>query len=49
MHKIQNGSKGDSNPGSLDGEFGILSLSYNSPHVGRNINEYVISELVPCG
>ena len=28
MTKLRNGSKGDSNPGSLDGESGILPLSH---------------------
>ena len=33
MPKLRNGSKGDSNPGSPDCEFGILPLSYRAPHV----------------
>ena len=32
MPKLRNGSKGDSNPGSLDCESGILPLSYRAPH-----------------
>ena len=31
MPKLGNGSKGDSNPGSLDCESGILPLSYRAP------------------
>ena len=33
MAKLRNGSKGDSNPGSLDCESGILPLSYRAPQV----------------
>ena len=33
MPNLRNGSKGDSNPGSLDCESGILPLSYRAPHV----------------
>ena len=33
MPKLRNGSKGDSNPGSLDCASGILSLSYRAPVV----------------
>ena len=32
MPNLQNGSKGDSNPGSLDCESGILPLSYGAPY-----------------
>ena len=32
MAKLRHGSKGDSNPGSLDCESGILPLSYCAPH-----------------
>ena len=32
MHKLRNGSKGDSNPGSLDCESGILPLSYRAQY-----------------
>ena len=33
MPKLRNGNKeGDSNPGSLDCESGILPLSYHAPH-----------------
>ena len=31
MPKLRNGSKGDSNPGFLDCESGILPLSYRAP------------------
>ena len=31
MPNLRNGSKGDSNPGSLDCESGILPLSYHAP------------------
>ena len=31
MPKLRNGSKGDSNPGSLDCESDILPLSYRAP------------------
>ena len=34
MPKIRNGSKGDSNPGSLDCESSILPLSYGVPPGG---------------
>ena len=44
MPNLRNGSKGDSNPGSLDCESGILPLSHRAPHdVARAIavcNEY---------
>ena len=33
MSKLRNGSKGDSNPGSLDCESGILPLSYRAPFI----------------
>ena len=33
MPKLQNGSKGDSNPGSIDCESGILQLSYHAVYV----------------
>ena len=32
MSKLWNGSKGNSNPGSLDCESGILPLNYRAPH-----------------
>ena len=32
MPNLQNGSKGDSSPGSLDCESGVLPLSYRAPH-----------------
>ena len=32
MPNLHNGSKGDSNPGPLDWESGILPLSYRAPH-----------------
>ena len=32
MPKLLNGIKGDSNPGSLDCESGILPLSHRAPH-----------------
>ena len=35
MPNLPNGSKGDSNPGSLDCESGILPLSYRAPYSGR--------------
>ena len=36
MPKLRNGSKGDSNPGSLDCESDILMLSYRPPHCSNN-------------
>ena len=36
MSNLRNGNKGDSNPGSLDCESGILPLSYRAPHVAEN-------------
>ena len=36
MPKLRNGMRGDSNPGSVDCEFGILPLSYHAPHVVYN-------------
>ena len=33
MPTLRNGSKGDSNPGSLDCESGILPLSYRAPQI----------------
>ena len=36
MPKLQNGSKGDSNPGFLDCESGILPLSYRAPQMNES-------------
>ena len=33
MPNLRNGTKGDSNPGSLDCESGILPLSYRAPYI----------------
>ena len=33
MPNLRNGSKGDSNPGSLGSESGVLPMSYRAPHV----------------
>ena len=46
MPNLPNGSKGDSNPDSLDCESGILPLSYCAPRISSsrmcfiNLNEY---------
>ena len=37
MPNLRNGTKGDSNPGSLDCESGILPLSYRAPHVWTGV------------
>ena len=39
MPKLLNGIKGDSNPGSLDCESGILPLSYRATHVNHFLGE----------
>ena len=36
MLNLRTIAKGDSNPGSLDCESGVLPLSYHVPHVGVN-------------
>ena len=36
MPTLRNGSKGDSNPGSLDCESGILPLSYRAPYLSHS-------------
>ena len=43
MLKLRNGSKGDSNPGSLDCESGVLSLRYRAP-LANAPAPYIIAE-----
>ena len=42
MAKLRNGSKLDSNPGSLDCESSILPLSYHAPHTSNLCDGYSI-------
>ena len=45
MPKLQNGSKGDPNPGSLDCESDILPLSHRAPQIKKMFLCGVVSSL----